>query len=181
MSDVTDELDPLTAAFANPKAGKKLKPGEVLPGMDRTSQPTSIVHDVPTVPDAALSHALDDAFSDPNFGSEKSAAPVLEPEYAEDMALIEAKRARDIDDAFANPKVGNKIEDGVSLTNSGIQSPGLGAESMESLHYNHPPVKSGGVSGPKALVIGMILLMIVGAVFVGGADTGSAPTILRLD
>ena len=186
MTDTFD-IDPLEAAFANPKAGKKLKPGESLPGMEGTSQHNDSFNDVMIEPDAALSSALDDAFSNPNFGSDRASQPVSEPVYVEDTAVIEAKLARDLDDAFANPKVGNKIEEGTSLSDSGLtsagfQSTGLEMPRTDDLQFGETPVKSGGMFGPKFLVIAMVLGAVAIAVVMGGVETtSSTPTVIRLD
>lgn len=183
MDNYDDTADPLDLAFAHPKAGKKLKPGEVLPGMEgATSRPQSYA-DIPPVPDAALSHALDDAFSNPNFGSEN--VPPM-PVVSESTALIEEKLARDLDDAFANPKAGNKIEEGAGLETLGFagnDSPRLETPRLDNLHIDHMPVKSGGMFGPKFLVIAMVLgVVVIAAVMGGGGETEPAkPTILRLD
>lgn len=185
MSNFEDTADPLDLAFAHPKAGKKLKPGEVLPGMEGVSSRPQAYDDIPAHPDAALSHALDDAFSNPNFGAEH-VPPVPQTVVSESTALIDEKLARDLDDAFANPKAGNKIADGAGLEALGFagnESPRLETPRLDDLHVDHMPAKSGGMFGPKFLVIAMVLgVVVITAVLGGGGDTTPAkPTILRLD
>lgn len=109
MESFEDTADPLDLAFAHPKAGKKLKPGEVLPGLEGVSSRPQAFDDIPSAPDAGLSQALDDAFSNPNFGADP-AAPVapFEPVVSENVALIEEKLVRNLDGAFANPKIDRK-------------------------------------------------------------------------
>lgn len=187
MEKFDESADPLDLAFAHPKAGKKLKPGEVLPGLEGvTSQAHTFDERMPE-PDAHLSRALDDAFSNPNFGAEPPAA-IPEPAYSENAAAIEAKLARDLDDAFANPKVGNKIEEGTALNDlglgrAGLDSPSLNTPRLEDMHHlDHAPVKSGGMFSPKFLVIAMILAAVVIAAVMGGVETtASQPTRIQLD
>ena len=185
MSQYDDTADPLELAFALPIACKMLKPGETLPGLDSTSQRNDTFEDVYIEPDAALSSALDDAFSDPNFGSKASIAPQSVP--VQDAAAIDAKLARDLDDAFANPKAGNKIEDGTGLSDaglhsSGLQSIGLDMPRTDDLQFGQASAKSGGLSGPKMLVIALVLGFVAVAAAMGGnTPTSSEPTILRVD
>lgn len=199
MENFDDTVDPLDLAFAHPKAGKKLKPGEVLPGMEGVSfssasidsRPFSIIDETPVVADPALSQALDDAFSNPNFGVDPQKKPTQEPVYAEDTAIIEARLARDIDDAFANPKVGNRIEEGSDLASLGLSAslhdgPRLETPRLDDIKYDQIPSKSGGLFGPKLLVIAMILGVIIAAVVVGSSQpeslvSGTKPTLIQMD
>lgn len=187
MDKFDDIADPLDMAFALPKAGKKLKPGETLPGLESSSERHAIIPEPSNVEDAALSTALDDAFSNPDFGENKTAHQSPDPVYVEDTAAIDAKISRDLDDAFANPKVGNKIEEGSSLTTSGLgdaglQSMGLEMPRTDDLQFGQQIAKPRGFFGPKLLMIGMVLAVVVVAVVMGGAQTtSSTPTILRLD
>jgi hypothetical protein len=186
MENFDDSADPLDLAFANPKAGKKLKPGEVLPGMEGAPSRVHALDDIPTQSDAILSQALDDAFSNPNFGAVSDAPPVRRPVISENTAAIEAKLARNLDDAFANPKAGNKIEDATGLENLGLgsahASPSLDSPRFDDLHLDHIPAKTGKMFGPKFLVIAMVLgVVVVAAVMRGSDTTATKPTILQLD
>lgn len=183
MDSFDDTVDPLDLAFAHPKAGKKLKPGEVLPGMEGATSRPQAYADIPSAPDPALSQALDDAFSNPNFGADSDDAP--SPVVSESTTLIDEKLARDLDDAFANPKAGKKIEDGTGLESlgfAGLEGGRLETPRLDDLSLDYVPQKSA-MFGPKFLVIAMVLgVVVTAAVMGGGADTTPAkPPVLRLN
>lgn len=179
-----DEIDPLDAAFANPKAGKKLKPGETLPGLEASSSSRrELSYDLeaaPAVPDAALSAALDDAFSRSRF--DEVPQPVMEgPEDSDMVSAAEEKLARSLDDAFANPKSGEKIASTPSGS-TGVTPEQLGLTGYKPQVdlYATPPSSSGFLS-PKVLVIGMLLAVVIVGAMVGSADHEVVkPNVIRL-
>lgn len=168
--------DPLDAAFANPKAGKKVKAGEALPGLEMSSTAT---FDRLVEPDAKLSRALDDAFSNPDFGKAPS-KPAPQPGA---VGPTEAELAQSINDAFANPKAGKKIPDDQA---AGALSGAHGAGDLD-LTYRGTSLdgldakRSGGLMSPKVLVIGMVVLAVVLIAVSMGQGTEAAPTVIRLD
>ena len=173
--------DPLDAAFANPKAGKKLKAGESLPGLGRSQESSARSM---SVPDAALSLAFDDAFSNPDFGK-KPHRQAASSRPAVTVGISETELAQTIDDAFANPKAGKKIPENKGDVGSMEGThPGVGDLDLtyraSTLHASDAN-SSRGLLSPKTLVIGMVLLMcVLAALSLGqGAETG--PTILRLN
>lgn len=172
------EVDPLDAAFANPKAGKKLKPGETLPGMESSSSQSG--YDIePVVPDAALSAALDDAFSRSKFDA--APEPVFDqPDHGAMAAAAEEKLARSLDDAFANPKAGDKIPSQPSP--AGVTPEQLGLEGYKPApDLYEAQTSSKGFLSPKVLVIGMLLAVVVIGAWVGSADREvTKPNVIRL-
>lgn len=180
MADIED-FDPLDAAFANPKAGKKLKAGETLPDLGIVSE---VSLDASAVPDDGMSRALDEAFSNPNFGMEpqnQTSSPV--PDAA--LGTTEAEMAQTIDDAFANPKAGNKISEnqgglgGFEGINHGAGDPDLTYRDNSLHDLGGKP--SGGLLSPKTLVIGMIVLACVLVAMSLGQSAETAPTMIRMD
>ena len=173
-----DDIDPLDAAFANPKAGKKLKPGERLPGMEGGS---TLDH-AAIAPDAALSSALDDAFSARKFDASQEVAREALPDHdAALAAAAEEKLARSLDDAFANPKAGEKIAS--QTMHEGISPEQLGLTGYRpSATMDDMAAPKAGLFSPKFLVIGMLLaVVVIGFVVGGSADTQpSKPNVIRL-
>ena len=173
-----DDIDPLDAAFANPKAGKKLKPGERLPGMEAASS----LDDAPIEPDATLSRALDDAFSAKKFDASQAPARDALPDHdAALSAAAEEKLARSLDDAFANPKAGEKIPSQPTHTGIGPEQLGLSGYQPNPV-IDDMAVPKAGLFSPKFLVIGMLLaVVVIGFVVGGSADTkASKPNVIRL-
>lgn len=177
-----DDIDPLDAAFANPKAGKKLKPGEQLPGMERAS---TMDYDAPIQVDAALSKTLDEAFHESRFEVPPPPAPTVSSGIPESEAALaaaaEEKLARSLDDAFANPKAGEKIQSQPSP--GGIAPEALGLTGIKAdLRYDESAPPKAGFFSPKVLVIGMLLAVVVIGFIVGGSgdQKPAKPNVIRL-
>jgi hypothetical protein len=128
----------------------------------------------------ALSAALDDAFSRTKFDDVPE--PVMDvPDDSAMVSAAEEKLARSLDDAFANPKSGEKIASTPSGS-TGVTPEQLGLTGYKpQVDLYATPPSSNGLLSPKVLVMGMLLAVVVIGAMVGSADHEVVkPNVIRL-